>query len=247
MHVCIHQHTRPHAHTPTRPPLREHKSTYPDTEPSPGLGYTRPHLPHAPVPLSLQFIHPLLSWFLSLCNDSAKTTDRRCGWLGRGCGSGGADRGPGRREGGGDGAGSGRRRAALPALQRARRPRLSADALAPARGSRTPFRGISRTSRGGGRGRARAQPEDSAPGIRRPKVGVQAGARRPQTPSPGTPSWCWGLWHGDRVAPEGLVIWKALGCTEDFKGLLWSLPSGACAERGPAFLGKGCDHVALNS
>lgn len=64
---------------------------------------------------------------------------------------------------------------------------------------------------------------------------------------PGAPSWCWGLWRGDRVAREGLVIWKALGCTEDFKGLLWSLPSGACAERGPAFLGKGCDHVALNS
>lgn len=64
---------------------------------------------------------------------------------------------------------------------------------------------------------------------------------------PGSPSWCWGLWRGDRVAREGLVIWEALGCTEDFKGLLWSLPSGACAERGPAFLGKGCDHVALNS
>ena len=88
------------------------------------------HRPSVP-----QFIHPLISWFLSLCNDSAKTTDGRCGWLGRGCGSGGAGRGPGRREGGGDGAGSGRRRAALPALQRARRPRLSADALAPARGS----------------------------------------------------------------------------------------------------------------
>lgn len=168
MHVCIHQHTRPHAHTPTRPPLREHKSTYPDTEPSPGLGYTRPHLPHATVPLSLQFIHPLLSWFLSLCNDSAKTTDRRCGWLGRGCGSGGADRGPGRREGGGDGAGSGRRRAALPALQGPRRPRLSADALAPARGSKNAFPwnlpDVPRRRQGPRQSAARGQrPRDPAP------------------------------------------------------------------------------------
>ena len=31
LHVCIDQHTRPHAHTPTRPPLREHRPTYPDT------------------------------------------------------------------------------------------------------------------------------------------------------------------------------------------------------------------------
>ena len=35
---------------------------------------------------------------------------------------------------------------------------------------------------------------------------------------PGSPSWCWGLWRGDRVAREGLVIWEALGCSEDFKG-----------------------------
>lgn len=85
----------------------------------------------------------------------------------------------GTEKGAGTGRAPGGGGAALPALQRARRPRLSADALAPVRGSRTPFRGISQTSRGGGRGRARAQPEDSAPGIRRPKVGVQAGARRP--------------------------------------------------------------------
>lgn len=76
-HICmyvytntqVHMHTRRHAHPCANTGPRS------QTQPSPGLGYTRSHLPHASVPPSLQSTHPLISWFLSLCNDSAKTTD----------------------------------------------------------------------------------------------------------------------------------------------------------------------------
>ena len=166
--------------------------------------------------------------------------------MGRGCGSGGADLCPRRWEGGGEGAGSGSRRAALPALQRAERPRLSADALAPTVACRTPFRGVSPTPRGGGSGRAALD--------RRPRTAPPSGAQRwvsklrhgdPGHQVPGGPSWCWGLGRGKRVAREGLVPWEPFDAPRTLKGFY-----GPCLVervRGGGLAGKGCDPVALNS
>lgn len=138
-----------------------------------------------PIPPFLQSIHSLISWFLGLCTDSAKAR-QRCGWLGRGCERRGADRGPRRREGGGDGAGSGSRRAALGSLQHAPRQQLSADALAPARGCRTPLRGVSRTPQRGGSGRTALEqsPRTVPPGSGAQRWVSKLGRGQLRTPSP---------------------------------------------------------------
>lgn len=52
---------------------------------------------------SIPSIHSLISWFLSVCQDFAKATDRRCEWLGRGYGSGGQTSAPGAGKGAGKG------------------------------------------------------------------------------------------------------------------------------------------------
>lgn len=167
--------------------------------------------------------------------------------MGRGYGSGGPDLCPRRWEGGGEGAGSGSRRAALPALQRAERPRLSADALAPAGACRTPFRGVSPTPRGGGSGRAALD--------RRPRTAPPSGAQRwvsklrrgdPGNQVPGAPSWCWGLGRAGRGWLER--DWS-LGRPSDAPRTLKGFYGPCLVERvrGGGLAGKGCDPVALNS
>lgn len=178
-YTCAHTNTHVQAHTRRH----AHPGANADTEPSPQLGNTRFTGPTPPplappllrVPLSSP--HPSvlsIHSFLGL-RGSVQAAEIRCGWAVRSERAEGRAPGSGRRRGG-EGAGPGHRRAALPALQLSSRPRLSTNALAPARGCRTPFSGDSRTPPGGARG--------LRPGIRRPEVRVQAVVPRPRIPHP---------------------------------------------------------------
>lgn len=151
--------------------------------------------------------------------------------MGRVCGSGGAGRG--RRQGAGKGRGP-RGRAALPALLRAPRPRLPTDALAAARGCRAPCPGGSWIPQGGGSGREALERSGrtAPPGSRAQRWVFQPGARQPGHHFHGAYPWCWGLMHGEKVAPERLEEWGVLGSTEDFKWHLAPLPSGAVLVEG---------------
>lgn len=126
------------------------------------------------------------------------------------------------KRGGGEGAGPGSRRAGLPALQRAPRPPLPADALAPARGCRSPSPGVSWTPGAGGSGRAALEqsPRTAPPG---------AGAQR----------WVSKLGRGwsvlgceEGVVEEGLEIWESSEAPRAFKGLFVALVErSVCWER----------------
>lgn len=193
IHVCTHQHARPGAHTPTRSPrrYRRHRALspvgkYPLCWPNPASSCSSPS-PCAPLIPPIPRFYPFICFWV-------------CAWIPSGpqrSGAGdpwglsrrrGEPRVPGARRGG-EGAGRGSRRAALPALPLSLRPRLSTHALAPAPGCRTLFSGDSRTPPGGGSGRAalerspRTAPRDSAPRGACPSGGTAA----PNTTSPGRP------------------------------------------------------------
>lgn len=188
-HLRVHRHPRPHAHTPTRPPVRQHRS--PCAEPAPQLGNNRLHFRHPyprtppPLPLSLHlsipafypFVRFWVSWFVQRFSQS-------CGekvWVGgRGCGSRGA--GLGRRAPGGGGPREPEGGAPWPPARRAAPARDRCFRPSPGL-PHAALQSLSDVPRRKPRSRhVGAEPGTALLGIQRPEVGVQAGARRPGTP-----------------------------------------------------------------
>lgn len=181
-HTCVHQHAYAcaHADTPTRTltqvPIPRHRALSP---------VRKSHSFPGPVPLfihppSLQSIHSFIPWFLSLCLDSTKATER-CGLMGRARGSGGAAR---RRRARG---GAGRRRA--PAAGGRRSQPSSSPGAGGSRQTRSPHSGAA--------ARLRRSLSDAPAGRQGPSGSGARGLR-----SPGSCAQRWVAQAGGAATPD---------------------------------------------